>query len=314
MAGLVSSTLGRIAPQFRTLAEWGAVYDTIIAARPLTSKTLAGRRTNVRHLLCQFGDRRIGSIRPHEIAAWIQQLRTRVPTTARRVLIETCEFFDEAIQNDWITRNPASNVRQCPVKVTRRRLTLVQWQHLYAQSMSLRQRWVQPMLALALVTGQRRGDLVKMRFADVRPRKMADGRMQDCLHVVQQKTGRRLALPVALRLDVVGLSIGDVIAQCHDDATPGEYLLRKSNGRPPGEAALTACFAELFRAVHGPWTSETDAPPSLHECRSLSERLYRAQGIDTRVLLGHSRQAMTDAYNNDRGLADADSEYWTLEM
>ena len=44
------------------------------------------------------------------------------------------------------------------------------------------------------------------------------------------------------------------------------------------------------------------APPSLHECRSLSERLYRAQGIDTRTLLGHKRQQMTDVYNDLRGL------------
>ena len=43
-------------------------------------------------------------------------------------------------------------------------------------------------------------------------------------------------------------------------------------------------------------------PPSLHECRSLSERLYREQGIDTMRLLGNSRQSMTDLYNNDRGL------------
>lgn len=46
------------------------------------------------------------------------------------------------------------------------------------------------------------------------------------------------------------------------------------------------------------------APASaLHECRSLSERLYREQGIDTKTLLGHKHQSMTDAYNDDRGLS-----------
>lgn len=43
--------------------------------------------------------------------------------------------------------------------------------------------------------------------------------------------------------------------------------------------------------------------PSLHECRSLAERLYRAQGIDTQTLLGHSRPQQTDDYNDDRGLS-----------
>ncbi len=32
-------------------------------------------------------------------------------------------------------------------------------------------------------------------------------------------------------------------------------------------------------------------PPTFHEQRSLSERLYRAQGIDTKTLLGHKVQA-----------------------
>ncbi|MBZ8693840.1 integrase [Escherichia coli] len=42
-------------------------------------------------------------------------------------------------------------------------------------------------------------------------------------------------------------------------------------------------------------------PPSFHEQRSLSERLFREQGIDTQILLGHSNQKMTDIYNDVRG-------------
>lgn len=53
-------------------------------------------------------------------------------------------------------------------------------------------------------------------------------------------------------------------------------------------------------------------PPSLHECRSLSERLYRAQGINTMILLGHKHQAMTDMYNDDRGLTRGEWKTLTL--
>ena len=44
----------------------------------------------------------------------------------------------------------------------------------------------------------------------------------------------------------------------------------------------------------------------------LAERLYRKQGVDTRILLGHKRQSMTDTYNDDRGLSDG--EWKTLEL
>jgi hypothetical protein len=40
---------------------------------------------------------------------------------------------------------------------------------------------------------------------------------------------------------------------------------------------------------------------TFHEIRSLSERLYREQGVDTRLLCGQSHQKMTDRYNDLRG-------------
>ncbi|MCF6692597.1 integrase [Raoultella terrigena] len=42
-------------------------------------------------------------------------------------------------------------------------------------------------------------------------------------------------------------------------------------------------------------------PPSFHEQRSLSERLYREQGVNTQILLGHTSKTMTDRYNDSRG-------------
>lgn len=45
----------------------------------------------------------------------------------------------------------------------------------------------------------------------------------------------------------------------------------------------------------------TGTPATFHEQRSLSERLYKEQGIDTRKLLGHKTQQQTDRYHDDRG-------------
>ncbi|CND85552.1 integrase [Yersinia nurmii] len=46
---------------------------------------------------------------------------------------------------------------------------------------------------------------------------------------------------------------------------------------------------------------ERGYPTYFPEQRSLAERLYREQGVDTKTLLGHKNQAMTDKYNDDRG-------------
>ena len=106
--------------------------------------------------------------------------------------------------------------------------------------------------------------------------------------------------------------LGGVIAACRSYRPHGgEFLLRASTGRPLCAASLSARFCDA-RVNAGVVGQEGKEPPTLHECRSLSERLYREQGIDTKTLLGHTRQAMTDAYNDDRGLTANDWRTLTL--
>jgi len=284
--------LGRIAPRWRTLREWAAVYEQIIAARPLVMRTLSGRRNYVKYIVDALGDRSMRDIRPHHIALLVRDIYSRYPQTARRVLMEMRDMFDESINYGWLHRNPAVEIKPLRSPVKRQRLSFELWQKIHERALHHRPAWPGHMLVLALVTGQRRADLQKMRFEDV-----WDG----YLHIEQQKTGERIALPLALRLDAIGVTLGQAIDACRDYATQGPTLLRKSRGMPLGLETLSVRFCELRNEV----LSLPDDPkqaPSLHECRSLSERLYRVQGIDTRTLLGHKRQSMTDMYNDDRGL------------
>ncbi len=115
---------------------------------------------------------------------------------------------------------------------------------------------------------------------------------------------------MALRLDAIGRSIEEVIEDCRNYAAPGETLIRRKGGKPLCDASLSARFEQAREGAAITWKSGT--PPSLHECRSLSERLYRAQRIDTKTLLGHKHQAMTDVYNDDRGLSSG--KWITLEL
>ena len=88
--------------------------------------------------------------------------------------------------------------------VVRRRLSLEEWQAIHEHAKQHLPPWVSRMLVLALVTGQRRGDLQKMRFADA---------YDDHLHIQQQKTGTLLRLPLALRLDYRRSIAGAAIAE-----------------------------------------------------------------------------------------------------
>lgn len=140
-----------------------------------------------------------------------------------------------------------------------------------------------------------------MRFDDV-----VDG----CLRVEQQKKagkpiGARLAIPLSLRLDCTGMTLGEVIEFCERIAKPGETLLRQANGRPIEMSSLSARFHELIVVVCGPNAYRRFEWPSLHEVRSLSARTYVREGMPpttVQTLLSHKNEEMTEVYLDDRGL------------
>ena len=297
---LLSLTLGRFVPRFKTVDQWAHIYRKLVDGRPISNKTKANRKSALTHTLSYLGSRTISAVRPHEVSAMIQDIALTHPQTAKRVLHEVADLFNECMNYGWIDRNPAVSVKAPLCRVQRKRLTLVNWQAIKDHADENMPLWVRNMLVLALVTGQRRSDLVKMRFADV---------WDEHLHIEQAKTGTRLALPLALKLNALGVTLGEAIEACRSYPIKSEFMLRKANGGRLADASLSARFEEVRKAV---LPSDTGIPASLHECRSLSERLYREQGINTMTLLGHKHQAMTDLYNDDRGLSKG--KWKTLEL
>jgi integrase len=283
----------------RTFGQWLDVHEREIQQRGYKAQTLKNRRSIIEHCRRLWGARPIAEIRPHEIAAGLRSFPAARSSTAARVHAELRDAFAEAIAADWCSYNPAAPLKRPKHKVKRARLKFDTWQAMRTLATTGPQRWVESMLLLALVTGQRRADLAKMRFDDV---------VDDCLRVEQQKEagkgfGARVAIPLNLRLDAIGLSVGDVIEHCRQSAKPGPYLLRKAGGGQIEQSSLSARFHEHIVAVLGESAHAEHEWPSLHECRSLSARLYAAQGVDVQTLLGHKAPEMTAIYTNDRGLS-----------
>lgn len=285
-----------------TLNKWVDVYESLIAERGYDPQTIKNRRANLKHVRRIWGESQLRDIKPRHISAALQEFLPDRASMARRIFDELRDVFREAVANEWCENNPVLNTRRPSAKVKRKRLSLDVWDSMCEVALVHRQAWVLFMLLLALVTGQRRADLGKMRFDDV-----WDG----YLHIEQQKKagkayGARVALPLALRLDGIGVSLGEVIEMCRHYSKPGPTLLRRNDGQRIELSSLSTRFNEIIRAVHGDGVYAEREWPSLHEIRSLSERLYRAQGIRTQFLLGHKDQVMTDKYNDDRGLTAAE--------
>ena len=159
-------------------------------------------------------------------------------------------------------------------------------------------------MALGLVTGQRREDVSGFRFADVH-----DG----FLWVDQGKTGVKLRIPLALRLNAIWLSVDEVIRRCRD-RVESPYMVHSSKTHAkakPGDALHVSSLSSAFAKARdlAKVTGSGADPPSFHELRSLAERLYSEQGVDTQTLLGHEDPRMTSTYHDARGAGGWRSSY-----
>lgn len=230
---------------------------------------------------------------------------------------------------DDLTINVASMTLNPPAKVKRERLTSETFTKVIEEYKYLPHKYS---ALLALVTGQRRTDVCLMRktkgkdwddrfeayrrnpnhfltgeyasFANLvqyAPYSFIDGNE---LCVFQIKTGNLLKIPLNLKLDLIGLSVGDVIKEANlFKFSP--FLLhhtvaraKNKKGAPLHNDTVSRQFSNALKRTDAEFVLN---PPTFHELRSLSEREYRDQGINTTKLLGHKREEMTDVYNDIRG-------------
>jgi integrase len=216
--------------------------------------------------------------------------------TAQAMRSRLADIFRFAVAKGWCTHNPVLVTEKIKVEIIRSRLTFDVFMRLYeATGIG----WLRNAMALALVSGQRREDISLARFAAVK-----DGHW----FCEQGKTGQKLMLPLELRLAHFGMSLGDVVRQCRTSGTLSKYLvhhLRSSGGAKAGDLVwkdtISRTFTEELKKVPGLKWGDKD-PPTFHEIRSLSERMYRAQGgVDTQELLGHRDPKSTRLYHDNRG-------------
>ena len=288
----------------RTLNDWLDLHEKQLRERGYKAPTIKNRAANLAHVRRLWGQRPINQIRPHEIASALKTFSAERSSTAVRVMFELRDALNEAVANGWADTNPAAHVKPPKHKIARARLKAETWHAMRVLAHAGPQRWIEPMLLLALVTGQRRADLAKMGEGDIVTGD--DGR--EYLRIEQQKQagkgyGARVEIPLDLVMDAIGMSVREVIEVCRKSAKPGATFLRKANGTPIEQSSLSARFHEHIVAVLGEGAHKIYQWPSLHEVRSLSARLYRVQGLDVQTLLGHKRAEMTALYEDDRGLS-----------
>jgi Phage integrase family. len=262
--------------------------ESTVRLRKLSVQILKDRTSNF--YLIDAGAREIAAI----LEEYKDQKKLRMAQLLRSVWHD---LFKEAQYSGEVPPgfNPVLATRRINADVQRARLSLDDWHKIY-QASKKQPHYVTCSILLALVTAQRLGDIRKMQFTDI---------WDECLHIEQEKTGFKLALPLTLYCEAINMTLGDVVSYCRNQVV-SKYLVHHSRshrrvtiGSPINRTTISKVFSDLRDEV-GIVTDKDKTPPTFHEQRSLSERLYRKQGIDTQMLLGHSSAAMTEQYNDER--------------
>lgn len=276
------------------IVRYEKVQRTRLDAGDLSQARLKEKMRMATLLVDRLGNHPLRSLEVRDFSLmleeWIDKGQTSTALNNRVLWVDIYREAQHAgeVPPGW---NPPEATRKPVPKVTRSRLSLEDWKAIY--NLIPEGHYSRNAMLLALVTGQRREDIIRMKFSDV-----WDG----YLHVVQGKTGMRLALPLSLYSEAVGMTLQEVIARCRDRIV-SPYLVHsrlQKKGNPMSKDNLSDYFADA-REKAGIVPPAGKTPTTFHEQRSLSERLYRAQGIDTKTLLGHKVQATTDRYNDTRG-------------
>jgi integrase len=281
----------------QTFSEWLELYKLEYAEKELSIHTTRNFKSRAARLDTHFGTMVMREIKTMDIAGYLSGLakegKANMSKAMRSILRD---IFAEAIAAGVCDLNPVDATKAARAKVTRERLSLELWKAIYETTT---RPWLKRAMELAILTGQRRDDIRSMLFKH---------EQNGFLHIVQSKTGARLRISSAIRLDAIDLDLATVIKRCRDQVL-SQHIIHHSKptarvkaGHPVALEALTRQFAkDRDKAAASFGIPLSDHPPSFHEMRSLSARLHAAEGRDPQKLLGHRTAAMTDVYRDSRG-------------
>ncbi len=218
--GFLAGEVKAVAVPRNSEGSFGRLITDYYGSRPFLNLKPSSRkiyRYVLEPLAKAHGHRMVRDMRADKVAKIIQDIGEAKPGMANLTKSVLQKMMKYAVKMKWRPDNPVLGIE--PFKRgTHHTWTEGELKTFEARwSLGTRQRLA---YALLLYTGQRVGDVAKMNMADI-----VDGE----LHVIQQKTGAELYLPIVLELEQAMRAY----------PTNGFALIGKEDGRPMTRAGLS---------------------------------------------------------------------------
>lgn len=215
-----------------------------------------------------FGDRNPDEMRPKDFAEFLNVKRG--PVQRIRQLAVLSSALTQAVSIWYLCeRNVLRDVKRAKSKPRDRLILDSEFNGVKALATPR----IRLAMELALRTGQRQGDILKFRWADVRDME---------LHIRQSKTGKRLAIAINGELE-------RILDECWKlKGGGGEFILPSRSGKQYSGEGFRACWQRTM----GKWVARGGERFHFHDIRALAATKCASPEIAMR-LLGHTTLAMT---------------------
>lgn len=275
----------------------GQTVEALLAKIPCAAaeNTRRSHKSLDKRIVAKMGSMAAAYLRTQHCAELIEPIeaiekKARLALAVRSRLVTMCQ---RGMQLGWMASNPAEATRTPAVTVKRRRLSLEDFRAVRAKADEVNG-WIGKAMDLALVTGADRDTISSLeRKANV----------DDCLQFRRGKTGVLIAIPLDIELVAAGLVLRQVVKNTSGVAS--RFIIhhtRSFGNAPAGSQVWVDTISKAFRRAYELAELPSENAPTFHEIRSLSKRLYTAQGnVDTKALLGHQDEKTAELYADPRG-------------
>lgn len=215
-------------------------------------------------------------VQPRHVAQMLEDM-SATPQMANRCASLLRMVFARAVRLQIVESNPCIGIERHPQPKRTRRITLDEYRAIRAKASPR----LQMVMDLCVLTGQRIGDVLKMRREDC---------TEDGVRFLQQKT--KTALVVGWNDE---LRAAVEAAKAAHGRVASMYVIK-------GKGALPLAYQPVWRDWQDACEAAGVGGATLHDLRAMSGTEADRQGQDAQALLGHASAQMTKRYLRDRSV------------
>lgn len=289
------------------VSAWLSEYDKVLSQKNLQPQTVREKRRFLKIISNKIGNLNLVDVKPIDLKNIIDvYILADKPSSAKSIHSLLRDIFNDAMIHGYTNSNPIWPLKYPAQRVKRARLLFDEFQTMVERAKTDYPAYLYNMLMLTIITAQRPSDILGMGanqndyfitndFLYIHQQK---GRQYIEINGVKKliKSGRKIALPMDLRLDIIDMSLRDIIR-----ISGGKHYFIEYKNERVEYWRVNRDFSKLRNELYPAEYWRDYNPPTFFEIRSLAERLYREQGINTQVLLGHKYSTTTELYNDLRG-------------